>query len=218
MMKTGFIAAIALLFACSVWAMNASNASAENQEFSNATQTLQEMTTSNQVPKTLLDQAQCIGVIAGLTKAGFVVGGEHGSGVVSCRTSGGWSAPAFFSISGGSVGLEAGAQRSQIVLLMNQKGKQDLLNGNFHLTADAVAAAPNGSNYSASAGWKAPVLSYKKSQGAYAGASIQGSTITIDKDTLHKVYGSNCTAQQVLNGSVQTPQDAQQFTSALPHA
>lgn len=216
MIKTGFIAAIALVFACSLWAANTSNASAQNQEFSNATQTLQDMTSSNQVPKALLNQAQCIGVIPGLTKAGFLVGGEHGSGVISCRTSSGWSAPAFFSISGGSIGLEAGAQQSQVVLLMNQKGKQQLLNGNFHLTANAVAAGPNGSNYSASTGWKAPVLSYKKSQGAYAGASIQGSTITIDTDTMHKVYGSNYSAQQVLNGSVHTPQDAQQFTSALP--
>jgi len=216
MMKTGLITAVAVLFGCSVCAAKPANSAPRSQESANAAQTLRQMTNSNKVPKTLLDQAQCIGVIPNMTKAGLLVGGEHGSGLVSCRTSSGWSAPAFFGISGGSIGLEAGAQNSQIVLLMNNQGKQDLLQGKFQLSANAVAAGPTGSNYSASAGWKAPVLSYKQSHGAYAGASIQGSTISINSGAIHKVYGQNVTARQVLSGKVQTPSQARQFTDALP--
>ncbi len=191
MIKTGLITAVALLFGCSVCAAKPINSTAKRQESADAAQTLRQMTASNKVPKTLLDQSQCIGVVPNLTKAGLLVGGEHGSGLVSCRTSSGWSAPAFFGISGGSIGLEAGAQKSQIVLLMNKQGKQDLLNGKFQLTANAVAAGPTGSSYSASAGWKAPILSYKQSQGAYAGANIQGSTISMNSGAIHKVYGPN---------------------------
>jgi lipid-binding SYLF domain-containing protein len=215
MIKTGFVTAVVLLFACSVCAARPAKA-AEGQESASAAQTLRQMTASNKVPKSLLDQSQCIGVVPNLTKAGLLVGGEHGSGLVSCRTSSGWSAPAFFGISGGSIGLEAGAQTSQIILLMNKRGKEDLLKGKFQLTANAVAAGPTGSNYSASAGWKAPILSYKQSQGAYAGASIQGSTISMNNGDIHKVYGQNVTAHQVLSGSVRTPRQAQQFTKALP--
>src|SRR5690349_15385445 len=141
------------------------------EEFNKAAQTLQEMISSNQIPKELLDQAQCIGVIPKMTKGGFIAGGQHGSGVVSCRTGQGWSAPAFFSISGGSVGLQAGLENSEIVMLFNEQGKQSLMNGNFQLGAEAVAAGPT-SGASGSVGWKAPVLTYAKSKGAYAGLNL----------------------------------------------
>jgi lipid-binding SYLF domain-containing protein len=216
-LKIGMIVALVTLFTCAAWART-NYTSADTQETNKAAQTLKEMTASNQVPKPLLDQAQCIGVIPGMTKAGFIVGGEHGTGVLSCRTDSGWSAPAFFSISGGSVGLQAGAASSQIVLLMNQQGKQNVLNGNFKLSANAVAAGPSGKSYNASAAWNAPILSYSKSHGAYAGVNIQGSTIQLDNGRIHTAYGANVTAQQVLNGSIQAPLQAQQFESALPHA
>jgi lipid-binding SYLF domain-containing protein len=151
-----------------------------------------------------------------MTKGGFIAGAEHGAGVVSCRTGQAWSAPAFFSISGGSFGLQAGAEHSEIVMLMNDQGKQYLLNGNFQLGAEAVAAGPTGNGYNGAVGWKAPVLSYSKSHGAYAGANLEGTTLQLDNNSIHKVYGSNASAQEVLNGSVQTPAQAQQFISALP--
>ena len=215
--KIAMLVALLTLFTCAAWART-NFTSSDTQEINKATQTLKDMTASNQVPKPLLDQAQCIGVIPGLTKAGFIVGGEHGSGVLSCKTDSGWSAPAFFSITGGSVGLQAGAASSQIVLLMNQQGKQNVLNGNFKLSANAVAAGPTGNGYNASAAWSAPILSYSKSNGAYAGVNIKGSTIQLDTGRIHTAYGANITAQQVLNGSVQAPQQAQNFESALPHA
>jgi len=97
---------------------------------------------------------------------------------------------------------------------MNQQGEQYLMNDNFQLGAEAVAAGPT-SGTSGSVGWKAPVLSYAKSKGAYAGINLAGSTITIDHDTDRNVYGSGATTQQVLNGKVQTPPQAQQFVAAV---
>lgn len=215
MIKTGMLVAACMVFATAAWAKD-NNSGAKNEELSKAAQTLQQMTSSNQVPRSVLDQAQCVGVVPKLTKGGLIAGGEHGDGVVSCRTGQGWSAPAFFSISAGSIGLQAGVEQAQILLLMNEEGKQQLLNGNFELSANLVAEGPTGSNYTGSA-WKAPVLSYEISHGAYAGVNLQGSKMQIDNGAMHDVYGSNSSTQNVLSGSVQTPEQAQQFTSQLPH-
>jgi len=217
--ENGWIRRAAMLMAsCALfsWAAWAQNSGAKSQELTSAGRTMQEMTSSGQVPHTLLDQSRCIAVIPNLTKGGFIVGGEHGTGVVSCRTSSGWSAPAFISISGGSIGLQAGGEQSQIILLMNKEGEQQLMNGNFQLTGQIAAAGPTGNGYNNSAGWKAPVLSYSHSNGAYAGASIQGSKISVDQSAMHNVYGSNQDEHTVLDGSVKTPEQAQQFTNALP--
>src|ERR1700757_2220231 len=100
-----------------------------NKELSSAADVMKDMTSSKQIPPSLLEQAKCIAVIPGLTKAGLGLGGEHGNGVVSCRTSNGWSAPAFTSMSGGSVGLQAGVTKQDIILLMNEQGAQQLRNG-----------------------------------------------------------------------------------------
>src|ERR1043165_1777601 len=138
-----------------------------------STQTVQSMTTgAKPIPASLLRAAKCIAVISRLTKAGFIVGGEHGNGVVSCRTANGWSAPAFIAITGGSVGLQAGGEHQEIVLLMNDQGRQELINGHWDLGAEAVAAGPTSdTGVGESTGWKAPVLSYAHSRGAYAGAN-----------------------------------------------
>jgi len=213
MTKIAVLAAFLMLFASAAWAKDNSNA--KSDELSNAAQTLQQITSSGQVPRPVLDQAQCVGVVPKLTKGGFIAGGEHGDGVVSCRTGTGWSAPAFFSISAGSIGLQAGAEQAQILLLMNEQGKQQLMNGNFELSANLVAEGPTGANYTGSA-WKAPVLSYEISHGAYAGVNLQGSKMAVDNGAMHDVYGSDSSTQKVLNGSVETPQQAHPFTSALP--
>src|SRR6266566_8364581 len=104
-MKRLFSLAAVVAMSCSlVWAADAA------KELNAAAQVVQNMTSSHQIPSNLLSQAQCIAVIPKLTKGGFIVGGEHGSGVVSCRTSSGWSAPAFITMTGGSVGLQAGGE------------------------------------------------------------------------------------------------------------
>jgi SH3 domain-containing YSC84-like protein 1 len=210
MRRVAILGMFVALFSWAAWAQGA-----KSQELNDAANVLQSMASSNQVPQQLLDQAKCVAVVPGLTKAGFIVGGEHGNGVVSCRTSSGWSAPAFISITGGSFGLQAGAENSDIILLMNQEGEQKVMNGNFQLGGQVVAAGPNGSSYNASAGWKAPVLAYTRSNGAYAGANIAGSKISVDNTAMHNVYGHSESVNNVLSGSAQTPQQAQPFTNAL---
>ena len=208
------IASVAL-FSWVAWAQT-SGSDAKSQELSSAAQTMHEMESSGKIPKKLLDEAQCVAVIPDLTKAGLIAGGEHGTGVVSCRTSQGWSAPAFISMSGGSFGLQAGAEHSQIVLVMNKQGEQEFMSGKLKMGAGVSAAGPTADSYNESTGWGAPILSYTRSNGAYAGADIQGSKISVDSDAMKDVYGSHESERNVLNGQVQVPQQAQPFVSALP--
>ncbi|MBV9623643.1 MAG: lipid-binding SYLF domain-containing protein [Acidobacteria bacterium] len=193
------------------WAVDAA------KELDAAAQVVQQMSSSNQIPAALLHQAQCVAVIPKLTKGGFIVGGEHGNGVVSCRTSSGWSAPAFITLTGGSIGLQAGAEHQDIVLLMNTQGEEELRHGHWDLGAEAVAAGPTGASAGKgqSTGWKAPVLSYARSSGAYAGANLQGSKISTDQDMNHNIYGENTSFQSILDGQAQAPGSAQQFLAAL---
>ena len=205
------VSAVVVVFASLVWAVDAA------KELDAAAQVLQNMTSAQQIPSSLLKQAKCIAVIPKLTKAGLIVGGEHGNGVVSCRTSAGWSAPAFISLTGGSVGLQAGGEHQDIILLMNNQGEQELRNGHWDLGAEAVAAGPTGASAgrTESAGWKAPVLSYAHSSGAYAGANLEGSKLRADEDTIHNLYGQDVSFQSVLEGRAQPPAAAHQFLSAL---
>jgi len=216
MRKALLLTAFVALFAWTAWAADAA------RQLDAAAQVIQNMTSSNQIPPALLNQSQCIAVVPRLTKGGFIVGGEHGSGVVSCRTTSGsgWSAPAFIAITGGSVGLQAGAEHQDIVMLMNNQGEQELKNGHWDLGAEAVAAGPTGASVGRgeSTGWKAPVLSYAHSSGAYAGANLQGSKISADQDMIHNIYGKDASFQSILDGQVQAPASAQQFISALPSA
>ena len=211
MKKAARVVAFVALFAWIAWAADAA------KELDAAAQVIQNMTSSNQIPSSLRKHAKCIAVIPSLTKAGFIVGGQHGNGVVSCRTSTGWSAPVFISMSGGSVGLQAGAEHQDIVLLMNDQGEQELRNGHWDLGAEATAAGPTGDSAgrSESTGWNAPVLSYVRSRGAYAGANLQGSKINADQDTVHNLYGRNASLQTILDGQVKPPASAEGFLSAL---
>lgn len=208
------VAWLAVLFAATpcwfAWAGD------EGKELDTAAQVLQNMVSSNQIPSSLVRDAKCIAVFR-LTKAGFIVGGKHGNGVVSCRTTSGWSAPAFITMTGGSVGLQAGAAQQDIVLLMNQQGAQELESGHWDLGAEAAAAGPTGgAEATQSTGWKAPVLSYSNSSGAFAGADVGGSKIGTDKDAIKDAYGKDTSLQAILEGQVPPPASAQQFMSALP--
>jgi SH3 domain-containing YSC84-like protein 1 len=211
MKKVFPVIAIALVFATSGWGADAA------RELDAATQVVQNMASSQQIPSSLLHQAKCIAVIPKLTKAGFIVGGEHGNGVVSCRANATWSAPAFISLTGASVGLQAGGEHQDIVLLMNNQGEQELRNGHWDLGAEAVAAGPTGASAgrTESTGWKAPVLSYTHSKGAYAGANLEGSKLNADQDTVHNLYGQNVSFQSVLDGQVPPPASARQFLTTL---
>jgi len=158
------------------------------------------------IPKELLDKAEAIAVFPGVLKAAFIVGGRGGQGVISRRVKGGWSAPAFFNINGGSFGPQIGAQKTDYVfLIMNQDGIDGLLKDKFELGGEAgVAAGPIGREASAATSPRldAGILSYSQSKGAFIGAALKGAYISPDNDLNEAIYGSKAT--EVLTGKILT--------------
>ncbi|MGE0813159.1 MAG: lipid-binding SYLF domain-containing protein [Vicinamibacterales bacterium] len=147
------------------------------------------------VPGSILEKAEAIAVFPSLVKAGFVVGGQRGRGVISARDpkTGAWSSPAFLTITGGSFGLQIGAQAVDLVLVVqNRRGLDQLLNNQFKIGADAaVAAGPVGRDASASTDiqLRAQILSYSRTRGLFAGVTLNGSTIRQDRDANERFYG-----------------------------
>src|SRR5207249_2234003 len=135
-------------------------------------------TPDKEIPRSVLDSAECVGVFPDVIKAGFIVGGRGGRGVISCRTANGWSAPAYFKLGGGSFGLQIGAESTDFVLLfMNKDAVNSLLKSKFTLGADAsVAAGPVGREAGAATDAKlnAQILSYSRSKGLFAGIELSG--------------------------------------------
>jgi lipid-binding SYLF domain-containing protein len=171
------------------------------------------------VPQEILSNATCVAVIPGLKKAAFVVGGEYGRGVVTCKTGHGWSAPAFIGITGGSFGLQIGGQSTDLVLIaVNQKGFEDLLKAKVKIGADAAAAAgPVGRNAQAGTDWKlnAELLTYSRSKGLFAGIDLSGAVVSQSNDDLHAFYKSDVAYEQVLKGHVPVPPTARPFVSTV---
>ncbi|HET9529028.1 MAG TPA: lipid-binding SYLF domain-containing protein [Blastocatellia bacterium] len=172
------------------------------------------------IPQDLLDSAECVAVFPQVLKAGFVFGARGGRGVASCRTKSGWSAPAFFDLKGGSVGLQIGAQSTDFVLLfMNENGLNRLMGDKFELGGDAsVAAGPVGRQAGASTNIRmdAEILSYSRSRGLFAGLELKGVVITLDDDDMQAVYGEGVKAKAVLReGSVTAPADVRAYPATL---
>src|SRR5215510_11085516 len=172
------------------------------------------------IPKDLLDKAECVAVFPSVIKAGFIVGAKAGRGVASCRTSSGWSAPAFLEIKGGSIGLQVGGSATDLVLLfMNTDGLKKLVNNKVELGADAsVAAGPVGREAAAStdASMNAEILSYSRSKGLFAGISLKGSVISAEKSDMEGTYGKGVTVLQVLEaGNSRAPAEVQVFAQKL---
>ncbi|MBA3256597.1 MAG: lipid-binding SYLF domain-containing protein [Pyrinomonadaceae bacterium] len=154
------------------------------------------------IPKELLDKAEAIAVFPGVIKAAFIVGGRGGQGVISKRVGRGWSAPAFFNLSGGSFGVQIGAQKNDYVfLIMNDEGVKGLLEDKFEMGGEAgVVAGPVGREVAASTNptLDAGILSYSRSKGAFIGAALKGAVISPDNDLNEAIYGMKAT--QVLIG------------------
>lgn len=152
------------------------------------------------IPKELLDTAEAVAVFPGVIKAAFLIGGRGGQGVISRRVKGGWSAPAFFNLGGGSFGPQIGAQRTDyILLIMNENGLNGLLKDKFELGGEAsIAAGPIGREASASTNPRldAGILSYSRSKGVFLGAALKGAVISPDNDLNEAIYGAK--ADQVL--------------------
>jgi len=200
-----------------VWFATTALAADAAKELDGAANAIRNMTASRQIPSSVLARARCVAIIPNLPNAGIIVAGKHGGGVVSCRTRAGWSAPAFITITGGSVGLQAGIERQDLVLLMNKQGEQELSAGHWALGSEAVTAGANtpGTGGVESNDWKTPVLVYSLSSGAYAGANLAGSKISVDDQTMRDLYGPNTTLQSILNGVRPPPGSAQAFLAAL---
>jgi lipid-binding SYLF domain-containing protein len=181
----------------------------ENKLSENAVRVLKEimMAPDKAIPKDLLQNAHAIAVVPDVIKAGFVVGGRHGDGLISVKTRDGtWSNPSFVSLTGGSVGFQAGVSSTDVVLVFRtQRGVDSIVHGKFTLGADASAAAgPVGRSATAStdAQLKAEIYSYSRSRGLFAGAALDGSALTIDNDANQAVYGEGVTPRRIFEGGV----------------
>ncbi len=173
------------------------------------------------VPQDLIDHAQCVGVIPGLKKAGFIVGAKYGKGFVVCRKAGGagWSAPAAVRIEGGSVGFQIGGSEQDVIMIVKtMRGENKLLEDKFTIGGEASAAAgPVGRDLSAQtdAQLHAEILSYSRSRGLFAGIALQGATLRPDKDANHELYGHDVTNRDILHGDVAAPPSAMKFEHML---
>ncbi len=173
------------------------------------------------VPQELLDRCECVAMFPSVKKGGFIVGGQYGKGLISCRRANGtWAAPSFFTIGGGSFGLQIGAQAVDLMLLiMNKGGLESLLKGKVELGAGASASAgPVGRNTSASTDilMKAEILSYSRSRGLFAGLELKGAVITEDKGANKDIYGRELSAREIIfEGKARTPAAVRPYITAL---
>jgi lipid-binding SYLF domain-containing protein len=171
------------------------------------------------IPEEVLEHAKCIAVVPHMLKGGFIVGAEGGRGVATCRTATGWSAPAFFTVAGGSWGLQIGLEGVDLVMVIqNDEGMEHLLNSKFKIGGDASAAAgPVGRHASADTDWKmnAEILTYSRAKGVFAGLTLNGAAVTTDGDTMRAVYGTDVTERAALTGKVEPPAAAHGFLAAV---
>ena len=174
------------------------------------------------IPEEVIDHAKCVAVVPHMIKGGFVFGAEGGRGVATCRTAEGWSAPAFFAITGGSWGLQIGVEGVDLVMIIqSDRGMQRLLSSKFQIGADASAAAgPVGRHASAGTDWKmnAEILTDSRAKGVFAGLTLSGAAVRRDDDSMRTVYGPNVSTRAVLRGEVPPPPVAHAFLDAVRSA
>jgi len=154
------------------------------------------------VPESIIDKAQAIVVIPSTVKGALIIGAQRGKGVMSAKTASGWSAPAFVTLTGGSLGFQIGGQATDIVLVVvNERGIDNLAQNTFKIGGDAsVAAGPVGREAAASTDYKlqAQILSYSRSRGLFAGVSLAGSTIRADRNANEKIYGVGYSTRNIV--------------------
>ena len=171
------------------------------------------------IPQEIMAGAKCMAVIPDMVKGGFVFGGQHGRGLATCRTANGWSAPAPIALSGGSWGAQIGVQSADVVLLfMNDRAVQSLLNDQFKIGGEAsVAAGPIGRHAQAATDIKmdAQILSYSRTKGLFAGLDLSGAKVSQDMDTTVAMYGKQTPFRTILSGRVPTPSIARNFINTV---
>jgi len=218
-MKTAILTT--LLFALSGGLLLADKAT--DERLANAAKAFDEIMSAPDkgIPGEVLSKAACVVVVPGMKKGGFIIGGSFGRGAISCRGAGksGWGAPAMVELGGGSVGFQIGAEATDVVMLvMNREGIESLLKSKFTLGGEAsVAGGPVGRSSAAEtdAAMKSKILSYSRSRGAFAGVSLQGTTLHQDEDANKGVYGKKLGSEEILNGKVTVPAAAKSLNSIL---
>jgi lipid-binding SYLF domain-containing protein len=221
-MKKVILSAIFLSLSSVAWAESAREAT--NDRLVHAGAVLHEIMAAPDkgIPDEVLEHAKCVAVVPHLVKGGFVFGAEGGRGVATCRTPDGWSAPAFFSITGGSWGLQIGVEGIDLVMIVQgDKGMDRLIGSKFEIGADASAAAgPVGRHASADTDWKlnTEILTYSRARGIFAGVTLNGAAIRRDDDSTEAIYGSVIPTRQILRGEVPAPPPSQPFLDAVRNA
>jgi lipid-binding SYLF domain-containing protein len=176
----------------------------------------------NGIPEEVLDHARCVAVVPNMIKGGFIFGAQNGRGVATCRTKKGWSAPSFFAITGGSLGLQIGVEGVDLVMIIqNENGMKQLIASRFKIGADASAAAgPVGRHASANTDWKldTEVLTYSRAKGAFAGLTLTGAAIRPDEDSTKAIYGRMISTRSLLTGRIVPPASALPFLNAVRSA
>ncbi len=170
------------------------------------------MNAPDAIPQNVLNKARCIAIIPGDTKFAFIFGANYGRGLAVCRTAAGWSAPLFLAVEGGSVGYQIGGSSTDLILLfMNDHALHSLLSDRFKLGGDvSVAAGPVGREATASTDLKltAEILSYSRTRGIFAGASLDGTVVQADKSGNRAMYGPDVTRHRILDGNIPVPEPA----------
>lgn len=206
----------------------ADRASKEENRLENSGQVLKEiLDIPDDIPKSLLDKAECVIVFPSVMKFAIGIGGSYGRGAMTCRTgehfTGRWSAPAMYALEGGNIGFQLGGQATDFVLLvMNPRGVNSILKSKVKLGADAAAATgPKGRDATAAtdAFMRAEILSYSRSRGLFAGISLEGSTLRQDSSANEKLYGRKVTAREIVReNAVRTPASGELMISTLEKA
>jgi SH3 domain-containing YSC84-like protein 1 len=216
---------LALATAVSASALYAADRAAkESERLDSAAAVIKELekTPDKGIPDEIVSRAKCVAVVPSLKKGAIGIGGQYGQGFATCRTkAGGWSAPAPIRMAGGSWGLQLGGSSSDIVMVaVNDKGMQKLLESKFKIGADANASAgPVGRHAQAGTDWKleSELLTYSRSKGLFAGISLDGTDVSQNDDDTAALYGHLVPFRTILSGQTPAPAGAHEFVSAVSH-
>jgi len=218
-MKKGILLLFALLSSCAL--AKETGRAADIGRLQDAATVLHEIMDAPDkgIPEDIFSSAKCVAVVPSYLKGGFIIGASYGKGVVTCQTGHGWSAPAFFKLTGGSLGLQAGGEAVDLIMLvMNDRGVRSLWSSKFKLGANASAAAgPVGREAAGSTDWKmrAEVLTYSRARGIFAGISLSGASLTQDEMSTREFYGRFIPMRTTLRGTTPLPQDGADFVNAV---
>jgi len=215
------LSTVAFVFTSLTWAADDKDQSDINKRIDASANVLNEImaTPDKAIPDGIMHDAKCIAVVPSMVKIAVGIGANHGKGVATCRTANGWSAPAPITITGGSWGLQLGAQAVDLVMVVtNDQGMQHLLSSKFKLGADASAAAgPVGRDATAATDVKmrAEVLTYSRTRGLFAGIDLSGAVINQDKDETTILFGKMVPFEAILSGKVPAPEGSGSFLTAV---